>query len=91
MKKCAKIIVKGLVQGVGYRYFCTNLARELNASGYTRNLQNGDVEIEVEIDESDFDKFVSQLRRGPFNAKVSELLIEELVYEGKYDRFEVTY
>ncbi|CUT02300.1 Acylphosphatase, partial [Candidatus Kryptonium thompsonii] len=45
---CAHIIVKGLVQGVGFRWFVQKHANHLGLKGWTRNLSNGDVEIEVE-------------------------------------------
>ena len=38
MKNGAKIIVRGLVQGVGFRWFVEREANKLNLSGYVRNL-----------------------------------------------------
>ena len=44
----AKIIVTGLVQGVGYRYFVVRHADKLNLEGYTQNDFSGEVVTEVE-------------------------------------------
>ena len=46
--KRAKIIVTGLVQGVGFRYFAMRHADNLNLKGYTQNLFTGEVLTEVE-------------------------------------------
>ena len=89
MNKSAKIIVRGLVQGVGYRYFCTEAARSLDINGYVTNLPNGDVELEIEYDEDEFENFISKLKRGPFSARVTEIKIEEKEFEGKFERFSI--
>lgn len=89
MKKSAKLTVRGLVQGVGYRYFCSDAARSLNVNGYVTNLPNGDVELEIECDEVVFENFISQLKRGPFSARVTEIKIEEMEFEGKFDMFKI--
>ena len=39
----AEIIVNGLVQGVGFRYFVYREALKLNLTGYTKNLYTGEV------------------------------------------------
>ncbi len=40
--------VSGRVQGVGYRYFVTDRAREIGVTGYAKNLADGSVEIVAE-------------------------------------------
>ena len=45
--KRAKIIVTGLVQGVGFRYFVMRHADNLNLKGYTQNIFTGEVLTEV--------------------------------------------
>ncbi len=42
------ILVTGLVQGVGFRYFALRTASELGLTGYARNLATGEVEIEAQ-------------------------------------------
>ena len=48
MKKAAKIIVKGTVQGIYFRQFVKEHADNLKLRGFCRNLDNGDVEVIVE-------------------------------------------
>ena len=40
--------VSGRVQGVGYRYYITDRARELRVTGYAKNLADGTVEVVAE-------------------------------------------
>lgn len=56
-----QINVNGIVQGVGFRPFVLRLATENNLSGFVRNSQAG-VEIEVEGNSKDVNKFVIELR-----------------------------
>jgi acylphosphatase len=65
--------ITGLVQGVGYRYFAYTTARRLNLTGWVRNLADGSVEIEAQGEHDAVTRFLSQLRRGPRWAQVSNL------------------
>jgi acylphosphatase len=72
----AHIVVRGLVQGVGYRYFAQRHAVKLGLSGYTRNLYNGDVEVEVEGLRPLIEQFIGLLKIGPRSAQVSDIQVE---------------
>jgi len=61
-KASARIIIKGIVQGVGYRAFAHYLAHSFNLDGVVRNLPNGNVEIEVEGDKEDILRFIEKLK-----------------------------
>ena len=52
MNIAAHILVHGVVQGVGYRYFIAMKAEECGLYGYVKNLIDEDVEIVVEGDRS---------------------------------------
>jgi hydrogenase maturation protein HypF len=65
-----RIVVEGVVQGVGFRPFVWRLATELGLAGRVRNAA-GRVEIEVAGDPRDLDAFVRRLRRdAPPRARV---------------------
>ena len=53
---------KGRVQGVGYRYFVTDCARESGVSGFVKNMPDGSVTIVAEGSEDALDKFVRRVK-----------------------------
>lgn len=55
-------IVKGRVQGVGFRATAVRLAEGLNLTGFVRNLPDGSVEICAQGKQVLLEKFLSQLR-----------------------------
>lgn len=89
MQICAHIIVEGLVQGVGFRYFAHRHATGLGLSGITSNLVDGSVEIEVEGDRSAIEEFVKVVKVGPRSAQVTNLVIEWKEFQNRYTRFEI--
>ncbi|MFZ8847642.1 MAG: tRNA pseudouridine(55) synthase TruB [Minisyncoccia bacterium] len=65
--------IYGKVQGVGYRYFTEKIAKKLNIFGYVKNLEDGTVEVVAQGKEEDLQKFIEQLKIGPFLAKVEKI------------------
>jgi acylphosphatase len=60
-----RYIVRGRVQGVGYRYFAKNAAERLGLKGYARNLDDGTVEVIAVGPESAIEDLLGALQRGP--------------------------
>jgi acylphosphatase len=89
MMIAAHILVRGMVQGVGFRYFVHMTAGELGLNGYVRNLFNGDVEIEVEGNRSLIEEFIKKVKVGPRSAHVSDLSIDWKEFSGKFRIFEI--
>ncbi|MCX6166068.1 MAG: acylphosphatase [Ignavibacteriae bacterium] len=87
--KSIKIIVSGLVQGVGYRYFCYKKALEYSIYGYARNLYNGNVEVMAQGDEGLINDFIKDLNTGPHYASVKSLNAIEIEVEKKYKEFSI--
>lgn len=56
-------IVKGRVQGVGFRANVKQLADVLKLTGFVRNLVNGDVEICAQGERAQLEGFLSQLQQ----------------------------
>ena len=83
MKTARHFIVQGRVQGVGFRWFVNLAARDLKLTGWVRNLPNGDVEVHAEGEEGALDKLRSKLERGPFGARVAEVLESPTAVEGR--------
>ena len=76
MEVHAAITVRGLVQGVGYRWFVNRHAVELGLKGVVRNNYDGTVSIEVEGDRSLIEELLHQLKIGPRSAHVNDLRVE---------------
>ena len=71
----AEIIVSGMVQGVGYRFFTQRVAEELNLSGWVRNLPDGRVQAEVEGPRSRVEELLARLRAGPRLSSVTDVAV----------------
>jgi acylphosphatase len=72
----AKITVKGIVQGVGYRWFADRTAREYELQGFVENHPNGDVFLEVEGEKIMIKNLIKELQLGPKMSKVEEVIVE---------------
>lgn len=85
-----KIIVRGVVQGVGFRYFVYQQATGLGLTGWTRNLPDGSVEVLAEGDSSILEQLVNEIKVGPRHAHVSAMEIEKTTDPGgQFDSFEI--
>jgi len=89
--KRAKIIVNGLVQGIGFRYFVIRHADNLSLKGYTQNLLTGEVVTEVEGDESLIQELIKQLKIGPSRSHVVNCIVDWSDYKNEFKSFEVRY
>ena len=89
MEVGAHIIVSGMVQGVGFRYFVYHRATRFGLKGYVDNLYNGDVEIEVEGERSLIEEIIKEMKVGPRAAHVTDVKIEWKNSESKYKRFDI--
>jgi acylphosphatase len=68
-----RIVVRGRVQGVGFRYAAVNQARRLGLNGWARNAHDGSVEIVAEGPAADLDAFVAWCHQGPPAAHVTSV------------------
>jgi acylphosphatase len=62
--------VRGRVQGVGFRYFVERVAAELELTGYTRNLDDGRVEVYAAGSPANLAELSQRLWKGPRFADV---------------------
>jgi acylphosphatase len=72
-------LVKGRVQGVGFRWFVHSEAAELGLRGWVRNTDQGDVEIVASGSPEDLDELKDALRKGSRGSRVDAVLEDELV------------
>ena len=82
-----RIIVKGEVQNVGFRYSTCEKARSLGLRGLVKNLANGDVFIEVFGDETKIKAFYEWCKKGPPMANVLNLDLTPITRLEKMNEF----
>ena len=83
------IVVWGVVQGVGFRWFVWRTANRFDLKGYVRNRFDGGVETYAEGDESALQEFLEEIRIGPRSAHISRVDINWVEYNGKYTEFRI--
>ncbi|MDO8689241.1 MAG: acylphosphatase [Dehalococcoidia bacterium] len=84
-------VVRGRVQGVGFRYFAVERAEALNLSGQVRNLKGGAVEVVAEGTRESLESFLQDLWRGPRGAQVEGVEAHWGITTGSFRGFEVRY
>jgi acylphosphatase len=82
------IIVRGKVQGVFFRASAKEVAFRMGVYGFVRNELDGSVFIAAEAESSVLDQFVEWCYRGPDQAKVTAVEVQEGAVKG-YIHFEV--
>lgn len=70
------IIVSGTVQGVGFRYFVYYTAKLLNLTGWVRNCENGDVEMEVQGNEENLSAFIDRIKKGNGFSSIEDIAVK---------------
>ena len=73
-----KVLVYGIVQGVGFRYFTQQEAHRLGLSGHATNLADGSVEVVAQGESKAVDKLIEWLKSGPRTASVDSIEVIEL-------------
>ena len=67
------VVVRGRVQGVGFRFSMIDAARDAGVVGWVRNRDDGAVEAFVQGDAAAVERVVNWSRRGPPGARVTEI------------------
>jgi acylphosphatase len=81
-----RLEIRGLVQGVGFRWSMAEEARQLGILGWVRNRRDGSVEAMVKGPAAAVDRIVAWARRGPGAAVVDTVDVFE--GEGAFDAFD---
>jgi acylphosphatase len=73
MRKAARLVVEGKVQGVGFRWWTVGQASRLGLAGWVRNRRDGTVEILAIGDPAAIDQFAQVCAAGPAGARVDRV------------------
>ena len=91
MKIAKRYIVKGRVQGVGFRYFTHSIAMRIGVYGYVKNLFDGSVEVYAIGTLEQLENLKTGIARGPSYSMVDEVIEEDMPVEQGHLSFEVRY
>jgi len=80
----ARLLISGIVQGVGYRWSCNREARALGLTGWVRNLPDGRVEAVLQGTREQVERMIKWCYRGPSEAQVSDIAVS---YEDALEDF----
>lgn len=83
-----RVIFRGRVQGVGFRYTVHAIARGFPVTGYVRNLPDRSVELIVDADDVTFDQFLAEIQRA-FTGNIGGVEITSIAPGEEFTRFEI--
>ena len=84
-------VVRGRVQGVGFRYSTRKIATELGVTGWVRNQADGSVQVWAQGATDSVDQLMTFLRRGPSGASVTSVEANETDPDSGLSHFEIRY
>jgi acylphosphatase len=91
MKRRVRLLIRGMVQGVSFRWSMEREACALGVSGWVRNRRDGSVESVAEGDEAILKQLVEWANEGPPGAHVTNVDAEWSDATGEFSRFVITH
>lgn len=76
MKKSVRLYINGTVQGVFFRAFVKENAERHNVKGFTRNLEDGRIEVFLEGDSDNVNKMIELCKKGPRHSQIRDVKIK---------------
>jgi len=90
--KTYRLIIRGKVQGVGFRYWFSNLAISLGLNGYVQNQHNKDeVEAIIQGNMDNILNIAEKSKTGPDLALVEGVIPNKIISNATYSGFIVKY
>jgi acylphosphatase len=86
-----EINITGRVQGVGFRYFAAQKAKEMGITGWVRNIVDGSVTIIAQGIEEEIKTFIDYLYMGPTRSRVDKISTCAMQITSIFDSFSVKY
>lgn len=83
--------VRGVVQGVSFRYHTRRCALRLGICGFVKNMPDGSVYLEATGPKSALEELIEFLHVGPTFASVSSVQIHWLAEVEPFDTFDISY
>lgn len=90
MKKGIHLLINGMVQGVGFRYYVHRSARRHLLTGWVKNLEDGTVEVVAEGDEEELRLFIKDMEKGSRFSTVQNVKVEWESFSNQFRNFQIT-
>ena len=87
MKK--HIVINGKVQGVGFRYWLSETAKQKNIYGWVRNKVSGEVEALFVGDDLKINDLIKLCKKGPPSSKVTKITVQNFREEYLNKSFDI--
>lgn len=88
MKKSVRLYITGTVQGIFFRVFIKSNAEKYNVKGFTRNLEDGRIEVFLEGDANDVNKMIELCKQGPKHSQIRNVEIKPERYQ-EFNTFKI--
>ena len=82
MKKSVRLYIHGTVQGIFFRSFVKENAERYDVKGFTRNLEDGRIEIFIEGTIDSVNKMVELCKKGTKHSKIEKVQIKPERFQG---------
>lgn len=89
--QAADMVVRGRVQGVGYRFFVRQTAKDQGITGWVKNLPDRTVAVHAEGERAALEVFIDTLREGTSFARITDIDIDWLEPSGQFADFEIRF
>lgn len=76
MATAAHIYYSGMVQGVGFRYSCRQVAMGFDVTGWVKNLDDGRVELWAQGEDDEVKEFLKAIDESHLKGLISKAVLE---------------
>jgi acylphosphatase len=86
-----EINITGRVQGVWFRAFTQEKAKQFGIKGWVKNTPDGNVLVVAQGEKKDIETFIDYLRTGPPMARVDKIFTSEINGLSDFNTFSIKY
>ena len=87
--RATRLLIRGIVQGVGYRFFARRTARAMGVRGTVRTLPDGRVEAVAAGTPDSLAVFIGELRRGPSGSRVDDIEVTDTEMDDRVSGYSI--
>lgn len=86
-----RLVFKGRVQGVGFRFTAERIALEMNVTGWVRNLRDGNVEMVVEGPEEALMSTLERIKSSEVGGYIQTTQLDWQDYRNEFSDFRIEF